>query len=195
MVRIQVIWLKAPFLNDPISNRPPLAPVNRAIAMSQWIETYRGAVKAWECDTTEHFTVAYYFDRFADAVLTLLEAHGMGLPYMRAEAELLQVDSYFDGGIYGALDDYKNFSKKMLIERILRESDFRGEEFLGFGDGYVEIENVKDVGGRAVGAATDEPACAQVDPVKRKRLAGAGADWIVPNYNRLDELLGVLFPA
>ena len=127
--------------------------------------------------------------------LRLYLASGTDEPYMRAEAELLQVDSYFDGGIYGALDDYKNFSKKMLIERILRESDFRGEEFLAFGDGYVEIENVKDVGGRAVGAATDEPACAQVDPVKRKRLAGAGADWIVPNYNRLDKLLGVLFPA
>ena len=127
--------------------------------------------------------------------LRLYLASGTDEPYMQAEAELLQVDSYFDGGIYGALDDYKNFSKKMLIERILRESDFRGEEFLAFGDGYVEIENVKDVGGRAVGAATDEPACAQVDPVKRKRLAAAGADWIVPNYNRLEELLGVLFPS
>ncbi len=127
--------------------------------------------------------------------MRLYLASGTDEPYMKAEAKLLQVDSYFDGGIYGALDDYRSFSKKMLIERILRESDFGGEEFLAFGDGYVEIENVKEVGGRAVGAATDEPACAQVDPVKRKRLAAAGADWIVPNYNRLDELLGVLFPA
>ena len=127
--------------------------------------------------------------------MRLYLASGTDEPYMKAEAELLQVDSYFDGGVYGALDDYKSFSKKMLIERILRESDFDGEEFLAFGDGYVEIENVKEVGGRAVGVATDEPACAQVDPVKRERLGAAGADWIVPNYNRLDELLGVLFPS
>ena len=127
--------------------------------------------------------------------LRMYLASGTDEPYMRAEAELLEVSSYFDGRIYGALDDYKSFSKKMLIERILRESDFRGEEFLAFGDGFVEIENVKEVGGRAVGAATDEPACASVDPVKRKRLADARADWIVPNYNGLDELLGILFPA
>ena len=127
--------------------------------------------------------------------LRLYLASGTDEPYLRAEAELLRVDSYFDGRIHGALDDYKSFSKKMLIERILRESDFQGEEFLAFGDGFVEIENVKAVGGRAVGVATDEPACASVDPVKRKRLADARADWIVANYNGLDELLGILFPA
>ena len=32
--------------------------------MSNWIETYRGTVPPWECDVTEHFTIAYYFDRF-----------------------------------------------------------------------------------------------------------------------------------
>lgn len=37
------------------------------------IETHRGMVKAWECDSFGHFTVAYYFDRFADASATLLE--------------------------------------------------------------------------------------------------------------------------
>lgn len=30
-------------------------------------ETHRSMVKAWECDSFGHFTVAYYFDRFADA--------------------------------------------------------------------------------------------------------------------------------
>ncbi len=40
--------------------------------MSDWIETYRGAVKAWECDVFAHFTIAYYFDRFADATRTYL---------------------------------------------------------------------------------------------------------------------------
>lgn len=35
--------------------------------MNDWSETYRGAVPAWECDTTEHFTIAYYFDRLDQA--------------------------------------------------------------------------------------------------------------------------------
>ena len=46
---------------------------------------------------------------------------------------------YF-AGVYGALDDLKSFSKGILIQRIIASAEFRGEEFLGFGDGYVEIE-------------------------------------------------------
>lgn len=34
--------------------------------MAEFVETYRGGVKAWECDSFGHFTVAYYFDRFND---------------------------------------------------------------------------------------------------------------------------------
>lgn len=122
-------------------------------------------------------------------------ASGTDQAYMRAEARLLDLDRYFDGRVFGALDDYKSFSKKILIERIITGSRFRGDEFLGFGDGYVEIENVKEVGGVAVGVATDEPLCARVDETKRRRLAGVGADWIVPNYNCYHELLAALFPA
>ena len=126
--------------------------------------------------------------------LTLYLASGTDQPYMREEAALLRVDSYFDG-VYGALDDYKKFSKKILIAKIIRESDFEGEEFLGFGDGFVEIENVKEVGGVAVGVATDEPACEKVDRVKRDRLAAVGADWIIPHYRGHAELMNALFPA
>ena len=126
--------------------------------------------------------------------LTLYLASGTDQPYMREEAALLRVDSYFDG-VYGALDDYKKFSKKILIAKIIRDSDFEGEEFLGFGDGFVEIENVKEVGGVAVGVATDEPACEKVDRVKRDRLAAVGADWIIPHYRGHAELMNALFPA
>ena len=35
--------------------------------MTNWTETYRGAVPPWQCDVTEHFTVAYYFDRVEEA--------------------------------------------------------------------------------------------------------------------------------
>ena len=37
------------------------------------IETHRSMVKAWECDSFGHFTVAYYFDRIADASATVHE--------------------------------------------------------------------------------------------------------------------------
>jgi len=69
----------------------------------------------------------------------------------------------------------------------------RGHHLLGFGDGYVEIQEVKRAGGVAVGVATDEPACQSVDPWKRRRLMGAGADYIISNYLCHDALLAALF--
>ena len=98
--------------------------------------------------------------------LKMYLASGTDEIYMKEEARLLGVTKYFDGGVYGALDDYKSFSKAILIQRILSTAEFQGNEFLGFGDGYVEIEEVKNVGGVAVGVASEEPACAKVDRVE-----------------------------
>ena len=132
-------------------------------------------------------------EMFKERGLTMYLASGTDQVYMREEADLLDVSKYFDG-VYGALDDYKSFSKKILIERIIRDSEFAGEQFIGFGDGYVEIENVKEVGGVALGIASDEPDCLEVDQVKRERLIGVGADWIVPNFVGFDELTRAFFP-
>ncbi len=126
--------------------------------------------------------------------LKLYLASGTDQPYMREEADLLDVSRYFDGRVYGALDDYKSFSKKILIQRIIASAECEGPAFLGFGDGYVEIENVKEVGGVTVGVATDEPECRVVDAWKRDRLVGVGADFIVPNFECHQELMGALFP-
>jgi phosphoglycolate phosphatase-like HAD superfamily hydrolase len=125
---------------------------------------------------------------------TMYLASGSDQEYMREEARLLDVERYFNGGVFGALDDYKSFSKKILIQQVIASSGCRGSDFLGFGDGYVEIENVKEVGGVAVGVATAEPECLEVDPWKRKRLIGVGADFIIPNFLGAQELLGALFP-
>jgi acyl-CoA thioesterase FadM len=46
--------------------------------MEGWTETCRSVVSPWECDTTEHFTIAYYFDRLADASSTMAELLGLG---------------------------------------------------------------------------------------------------------------------
>jgi phosphoglycolate phosphatase len=125
---------------------------------------------------------------------TMFLASGTDDRFVKDEAALVDVAKYFDGGVYGALDDYKSFSKAILIQRLIANAGFKGEEFLGFGDGYVEIENVKQVGGLAIGAATDEPHCRQVDPWKRKRLVGVGADYIVPNFLCHQELFSLIFP-
>ena len=125
--------------------------------------------------------------------LKMYLASGTDQIYMRREARLLDVDRYFEGGVFGALDDYKSFSKKILIQQVIAKAECQGDQFLGFGDGYVEIENVKEVGGVAVGVATAEPECQVVDQWKRQRLAGVGADFIIPNFLCHRELLHTLF--
>ena len=134
-------------------------------------------------------------EQLKDRGLKMYLASGTDEIYMKEEARLLGVTQYFDGGVYGALDDYKSFSKAILIQRILSSAEFQGHQFLGFGDGYVEIEEVKNVGGVAVGVASEEPACTRVDEWKRQRLIGVGADYIVPNYLCREELFSSLFPA
>jgi acyl-CoA thioesterase FadM len=52
--------------------------------MAAWTETCRSVVSPWECDVTEHFTIAYYFDRLADAASTTAES--LGLPDPAASA-------------------------------------------------------------------------------------------------------------
>jgi phosphoglycolate phosphatase-like HAD superfamily hydrolase len=133
-------------------------------------------------------------ERLRDRGFKLYLASGTDDAYMQEEARLLDVTRYFDGGVFGALDDYQTFSKAILIQRIINSAEFRGHEFLGFGDGYVEIENVKNVGGVAVGVATAEPECLKVDEWKRSRLVGVGADFIIPNYLESARLFETLFP-
>jgi phosphoglycolate phosphatase-like HAD superfamily hydrolase len=138
------------------------------------------------------------------AFLEQLQARGMQLylasgtdeVFVKQEAELLQVSKYFGPHIYGALDDYQNFSKKMVIERLLRENMIPGNQLLSFGDGYVEIQNTKEAGGLAVAVASDEAnnGSGRIDAWKRERLLGVGADVVIPDYRDgaplLDTVLG-----
>ena len=119
-------------------------------------------------------------------------ASGTDEKFVLDEAELLKTTEYFDG-IYGAQDDYKKFSKKIVIERILRENEVSGEELVTFGDGYVEIENTHDVGGVGIGVATDEKNRVGIDEWKRSRLIQAGADVIIPEFRETAVLVPYLY--
>lgn len=123
-------------------------------------------------------------ERLVSLGLTLCLASGTDEPFVKTEAELLDVTRYFNGHVYGALDDYRSFSKKIVIERILRENQVPGERLLAFGDGYVEIENTKTVGGLAVAVASDEAhnGSGRFDEWKRQRLLGVGADVVIPDF-------------
>lgn len=124
--------------------------------------------------------------------LTLYLASGTDLTFVRREAALLGLTDYFGEHIYGALDDYRRFSKQMVIERILDENNLHGEELLGFGDGFVEIEEIKRAGGVAVAVASDEVNRRGVQAWKRDRLVRAGADIVIPEYRRQERLIDYL---
>jgi phosphoglycolate phosphatase-like HAD superfamily hydrolase len=127
--------------------------------------------------------------------LHLYLASGTDEIFVKQEAALLDLTRYFGPRIYGAQDDYKTFSKKMVIERILRENHIEGKQLLAFGDGYVEIENTKQAGGLAVAVASDEAnnGSGHMDEWKRRRLLGVGADVVTPDYRDADILLKHIF--
>jgi phosphoglycolate phosphatase-like HAD superfamily hydrolase len=139
----------------------------------------------------------------ARSMLELLDRRGLMLhlasgtdeQFVKREAELLDVARYFHGRIYGAIDNYQSFSKKMVIERILAENQIDGRDLLAFGDGYVEIQNTKEVGGLTVAVASDEAhnGSGRVDPWKRNRLASVGADLVIPDYRQAEEVLRLVF--
>jgi phosphoglycolate phosphatase len=126
--------------------------------------------------------------------LPMYLASGTDEIFVKQEAVLLDIAKYFGSRIYGALDNYQNFSKQMVIERILRENRIAGNQLLSFGDGYVEIENTKTVGGLAVAVASDEAnnGAGKVDEWKRQRLLRVGADVVIPDFRDAKRWLPML---
>src|SRR5437016_3531069 len=123
--------------------------------------------------------------------LRLYLASGTDEVFVKEEAALLDLTQYFGEHVYGAQDNYKTFSKKVVIERILRDNHISGEHLLAIGDGYVEIQNTKEVGGLAVAVASDEAhnGSGRMDEWKRQRLLGVGADVVIPDFRDSRALL------
>ena len=115
--------------------------------------------------------------------LKLFILSGTAEPDVRRETELLQLKPFFDDRIHGSTPG-QEFSKRDVIDRILAEEGIVGPQLLSFGDGPVEIEFTKAVGGRAVGVASDEQTNGSgvIDSDKREHLRRAGADAIIPDY-------------
>jgi beta-phosphoglucomutase-like phosphatase (HAD superfamily) len=124
--------------------------------------------------------------------IALYLASGTDLKYVQDEVQVLGLADYFGEHVYGALDDYRQFSKAMIVERIIRETQMPGKNLVGFGDGFVEIEEVARVGGLAIGVASNEDTRKGVNAWKRQRLIQAGAHLIIGDYRGLPELLAAM---
>lgn len=161
--------------------------------LDQRIQNRKEAILSGAIKPDEHliYGTRHLLETLTQHGLPVYLASGTDEPFVKEEARILGIDHFFDGHIYGALDDYKAFSKKMVIERILRENQIPGESLMSFGDGYVEIENTKEVGGLAIAVASDEAnnGSGKIDTWKRDRLSGVGADVIIADYRDVDALL------
>ena len=80
------------------------------------------------------------------------------------------------------------------MEQILANDQLPGSALVALGDGHVEIEQAKALGGTAIAVATDEEhfGSGRIDPAKRTRLGGVGADVVIPDYSDLPGLLRAL---
>jgi phosphoglycolate phosphatase-like HAD superfamily hydrolase len=108
------------------------------------------------------------------------------------EAQILGYADLFDGGIYGSENDINKYSKKMIINRIIKENNLRGKELAVFGDGPVEIKECIKSGGISVGIASDEIRRFGLNKEKRARLIKSGAQIIIPDFSQTNRLLDLL---
>lgn len=108
------------------------------------------------------------------------------------EAKLLGLDNVFEGGIHGAHDHMLSCSKELVIQDMLEKEGIQPNQLVSFGDGYVEVELVANLGGLAIGAATNEETREGINAWKRNRLISAGANAIIPDFRNVAEILNAI---
>lgn len=125
--------------------------------------------------------------------VTLYLASGTDKKDVIEEANALGYGDLFDGGIYGSVGDLSKYSKKMVIEKIMADNNLSGPDLVGFGDGPVEIREIRKREGIAFGIASDEIRRHGLSAEKRTRLIKAGAHFIAPDFSQLDKITKILF--
>ncbi|EEF61441.1 HAD family hydrolase [Pedosphaera parvula] len=113
---------------------------------------------------------------------------------VKEEAALLNLAHYFGQHIYGSRPDSNELSKRIVLDRLLRDEKIEGHHLLSFGDGPVEIFHTRELGGLAVAVASDEDdnGSGKMDPHKRQQLLKAGADVVIPDYRDAATLLKMI---
>jgi phosphoglycolate phosphatase-like HAD superfamily hydrolase len=123
----------------------------------------------------------------------LVVASGTDFESVAREVDLLRLAPHVGGRVHAPKNNDAGFRKRDVIERTIRELGVSGADLIGFGDGVVETQEVKRVGGVAVGVASREAGSRGVHAGKRATLIAAGADVVVPDYGRAAELLAWLW--
>lgn len=146
--------------------------------------------------TVEDYTVRgslHFLELIAQQDVSMYVFSGTDRDDVRNEAARIGVAHYFKE-IWGALPSVEEYSKEKIIRDIIAEHHLEGPQVLAIGDGPVELRNVKEAGGIALGIASDEVNGKGWDMSKRPRLLRAGADILIPDFLEADKLIEYLFP-
>jgi phosphoglycolate phosphatase-like HAD superfamily hydrolase len=108
------------------------------------------------------------------------------------EAHALGMHRFFNGNIYGALDQNNAHNKSHVIQRIMDEHSLGGPELMVVGDGPVEIREAVARGAIALGVASDEILRQGWNSSKIARLKLAGAHLLIPDFTGWEALIDLL---
>jgi rfaE bifunctional protein kinase chain/domain len=133
-----------------------------------------------------------FLQSLRDMGITLYLASGTDREDVLNEAKALGYADLFNGGIYGAIGDVKKYSKKIVLNKIIKDNKLHGSELVTFGDGPVELRECRKVGGITIGIASDEIRRYGLNTEKRTRLIKAGAHIIIPDFTQSGTLLNLL---
>lgn len=157
-----------------------------AVVQQRWdgLASGRATAAAWVVPNAHAI-----LESFQSRSVPLYLASGTDLEAVLHEGHLLKVLAPFGERVFAPTSADPTFSKGRVVDDILRGHGIPGCELIGFGDGVVEAQEVKRAGGTFIGVASAEPGQTGINAEKRTRLIAAGADAIIPDYAKQDEML------
>ena len=130
-----------------------------------------------------------YLTDIASRGVTLMLISGTDKEAVEEEARLLGVADFFGGGIHGSVNDITRYSKRKIIQELIRDQGICGANLVVTGDGPVEIRCAREVNGVAVGITCTESSRSGRDVRKYERLKKASADIIITDFRDKGYLL------
>lgn len=158
------------------------------------IANRKAALEQGKDDSEQHLVpgIRKFIDSLQAQGIRCYLASGTDEKDVLYEAHLLGLDGVFEGGIHGAHDHMLTCSKELVIRDMLERENILPNQLVSFGDGYVEVELVANLGGLAIGAATNEDTREGINQWKRNRLIAAGAHGIIPDFRNAEEIIAAI---